>query len=172
VVTTNTLPLPLDAFTGPPARSTRTSPFPLEALTGPPADTRTFPLPLDAWTSAEVRRAARAGRTPLTPGGALVTKTCMTACGAASKTSRRDAVISALAMIGSAFVFTTLAYVARRAGHDRAGQALAGFAFPASLLCAMPFLYLRGRSWRTQLVVVGVPMLILAAIAVASTMLA
>lgn len=128
---------------------------------------------VDAWTSIEVRRATRSARTPLTSEGALVTKKCLTICGGdVPVTSRRDAVLGALAMIGCALVLTTLAYVARRAGYDRTGQALAGFSFPASILCGMPFLYLRGRSWRTHVLLIGVPLLILAAIAVASVTVA
>lgn len=48
------------------------------------------------------------------------------------------------------------------------GQVILGLAFPASLLLSFPFLYLKGKSWRTQLVLVGVPLLVLVAIGILS----
>ena len=117
---------------------------------------------VDAWLSADVRRATR---TESDPGGDLMTKKLILSCGNTATISRRDAMLGALLMIGGSILFSIAGLAAKRAGHPETAKAILSFAFPASLVLMMPFTYLRGKSWRVQLVLVGLPLLILALIA-------
>jgi len=124
---------------------------------------------IDAWTSSEVRRAAREVRADLVPEGEPMTKRCMTVCGNAGvEWNRRDAWLAAATMIGGSILFSAAGILAKRYGSEVTGQVILGLAFPASLLLSFPFLYLKGKSWRTQLVLVGVPLLVLVAIGILS----
>jgi hypothetical protein len=115
---------------------------------------------VDAWLSVDVRRAAR---TDPDSGGDLVTKKRWASCGnTAVALSRRDAWLGALAMIGGSILLSIAGIAAKRSGFEMAGEAILSLAFFASLLLTMPFTYLKGKPWRVQLVMVGVPLLILA----------
>jgi hypothetical protein len=117
---------------------------------------------VDAWLSAEVRRATRLQSSP---GGDLMTKKMILSCGSIATVSRRDAMLGALWMIGGAILFSIAGLVLKRTGHEEAAKSILAVAFPATLVLMMPFTYLRGKSWRVQLVLVGLPLLILALIA-------
>jgi hypothetical protein len=117
---------------------------------------------IDAWTSSEVRRATREFRSDGSPGEQLMSKTLMTSCGSAGVAlNRRDAWLCALAMIGGSFLFSIVGILAKRSGFEAAGETLVSIAFTGSLLLAMPFTYLKGKSWRAQLLLVGLPLLLL-----------
>lgn len=121
---------------------------------------------IDAWVSPEVRRATREVRADVAPGENLMLKKLMTSCGSTELVmNRRDAVIGALALIGGSILFSLAGIVAKRNGFEGMGEALLSMGFFASLLFAMPFTYLKGKSWRTQLVLVGLPLLVLVLIA-------
>jgi hypothetical protein len=117
---------------------------------------------VDAWVSPEVRHATRAVRAQTAPGENLMSKKLMTSCGStALELSRREAMIAALAMIGGSLFLAIAGIVAKRTGLEAIGDSLVTIAFPASLFLAMPFTYLKGKSWRTQLVLVVLPLLLL-----------
>ena len=117
---------------------------------------------IDAWFSPEVRRATRVPRTEAALGGNLMFKKLMTSCGSTNvEVSRRDALIGALVLIGAAFLCSTLSIVAKRQGFEWMSETLMAIAFPGSVLLSMPFTYLKGKSWRTHLVFVALPMLLI-----------
>lgn len=94
-----------------------------------------------------------------------MSKNLLMSCGSTQLAlSRRDAWLGALAMIGGSILFSIAGIAAKRMGFPRAGETILSLAFFASMLLAMPFTYLKGKSWRVQLVMVGVPLLILALI--------
>ena len=89
-------------------------------------------------------------------------KRLMTSCGSAEVAlSRRDAIIGALALLGGSILFVVVGFAAKSMGYEVMGEMLLSIAFPASLLFSMPFTYLKGRCWRTQLLLVGLPLLLL-----------
>jgi hypothetical protein len=117
---------------------------------------------VDAWFSPEVRRATRAAHVQTTSKETLMVKRLMTSCGSTDAViTRRDAWIGAGVLIGTTLLFTTLGLVAKRAGVQWAGDMLLAMSLPASVLASMPFTYLKGKSWRAQLLFIGLPMLIL-----------
>ncbi len=93
-------------------------------------------------------------------------RTLMTSCGSTAALSRRDAWLGALAMIGGSILFAAGGIAAKRMGFEEMGESLLAIGFPASLLFSMPFTYLKGRSRRIQLLLVGLPLLLLVLIAV------
>lgn len=94
-------------------------------------------------------------------------KKLMTSCGtAAPEWSRRDAWLGALALGGGSILFAAAGVLAKRKGFTATGEALVALAFPASLMLSMPFTYLKGRSTRTQFLLVGLPLVFLVLIAV------
>jgi hypothetical protein len=117
---------------------------------------------VDAWLSADVRRATRRESDVERD---LMTKKLILSCGATTTFSRRDAMLGATLMIVGSILFSIAGLAAKRAGHPEAAKAILSFAFPASLVLMMPFTYLRGKSWRVQLVMVGLPLVILVLIA-------
>ena len=109
---------------------------------------------VDAWTSPEIRRATREG--------GLMSKKLLTSCGSTELVwTRRDALLGAFALIGATICFCAAGYAAKRMGYAATGKAVLGIAFPGSLLLSMPFTYLKGKPWRTQLLLVGLPLAIL-----------
>ena len=126
---------------------------------------------VDAWFSPEVRRATRAARVELVLGEKPMSKQLVTTCGRLDL-QRRDAVLGALAMIGGSLLFTAAGIVLNRSGYEDLGEGILGMAFFAALLLSMPFTYLKGRCWQTQLALVGLPLLILVLIAVCAGLLA
>lgn len=121
---------------------------------------------IDARSSREVRSVTRGGDANAVEGECIMPRKLLTSCGSTVPlASRRDAVIGALVMIAGSFVFSAAGIVLKRRGFVAAGESLVSVAFFASLLLMMPFTYLKGRSWRVQLVLVGLPMLLLVVIA-------
>lgn len=111
---------------------------------------------VDAWLSADVRRAARAGR--VTPGekeSAMLSS--LTACGSTKlRFTTRDSWLGAGAIIGATLMFSALGSAAVRAGYPLAGDILRSVAYPGSLAFALPFTFLKDQPWRARLVIVGV----------------
>ena len=79
--------------------------------------------------------------------------------------TRRDGVIGAAVMILSSLIFVALGTYLKRQGWAAASEVVLSLSFSASLLLAMPFLWLKGQPWKAQAFFVGVPMIILVAIA-------
>jgi hypothetical protein len=124
---------------------------------------------IDARSSREVRRVTDAVDANPVEGGCIMPRRLSTSCGSTVPlASRRDAVIGALVMIAGSLLFSAAGVILKRQGHVAAGESLVSIAFFASLLLMMPFTYLKGRSWRVQLVLVGLPMLLLVAIALSA----
>ena len=73
----------------------------------------------------------------------------------------RDGAIGAAVMIVATIVFSGLGIFLKRRGWESTGEVVVGLAFSGSLLLAMPFLWLKGHSWKAQAFFVGVPMLVL-----------
>jgi hypothetical protein len=75
-------------------------------------------------------------------------------------------------MLGSSLIFA-IAYVlaARRYPGNELVDAFGIMAFPAALLLSMPFTYVSRHSGRTQAIIVGVSLLILAALAYLSALI-
>ena len=79
--------------------------------------------------------------------------------------SRRDAALGAAAMLGGTLVLTLLGLVLKRRGLDATAESFLAVAFPGALLFSMPFTYTKGKPWRIQVLLVGLPLLFLAVIA-------
>jgi hypothetical protein len=58
-----------------------------------------------------------------------------------------------------------------RAGFDAFGEAVKAAAFPVSMLLSMPFTFVKGKSWKAQGVLVGIPLVIIVLITYIATML-
>jgi hypothetical protein len=85
----------------------------------------------------------------------------MASCASAERQpSRREAWIGALVLIGCTILFSALGIAAKRNGFAMVGEGLLGIAFPGSVLLALPFTYLKGKPWRAQVVLVGLPLLL------------
>ena len=115
---------------------------------------------IDAHLSREVRRS-----TAPNGGGALMLTTLKAACARPGPVmTRRDGVIGAAVMILSSLIFVALGTYLKRQGWAAASEVVLSLSFSASLLLAMPFLWLKGQPWKAQAFFVGVPMIILVAI--------
>lgn len=116
---------------------------------------------IDAHLSREVRRS-----TAPNGGGAIMLSSLKAACARTDPAiTRRDGLIGAGAMILATLVFVALGTVLKRQGWPELGETILSLSYTASLLVAMPFLWLKGQSWKVQVLSVGVPLVILAAIA-------
>ena len=111
---------------------------------------------VDAHLSREVRRSTAP------EGGALMLTSLKAACvRTGPPITTRDGVIGAAVMIVASLVFVALGTVLKRQGWESASEVVISLSYSASLLLAMPFLWLKGHSWKAQAFFVGVPMLVL-----------
>lgn len=118
---------------------------------------------IDAWLSADVHRAARAGRAVANRGGTMTMQSFL-ACGRVqSSVTRRDSVIGAGIMLGVTFLMAFGGIVAGRTGWPLAGELLRDNAFFAALLLSMPFWLMKGQPWKAQALIIGVTLAILIA---------
>jgi len=83
----------------------------------------------------------------------------------------RDGVIGAAVMIVASLVFVALGTVLKRQGWESASEVVISLSYSASLLLTMPFLWLKGKSWKAQTFLVGVPMLLLIGMGYLSTLI-
>ena len=112
---------------------------------------------VDAHLSREVRRS-----TAPEGGGALMLTSLKAACvRTGPRVTTRDGVIGAAVMIGATIVFVALGTVLKRQGWESASEVVLSLSYFAALLLTMPFLWLKGKSWKVQAFFVGVPMLVL-----------
>ena len=122
---------------------------------------------IDAHLSREVRRS-----TAPNGEGAIMLSSLKAACARTGPAiTRRDGLIGAGAMILATIVFVTLGTLLKKQGWAELGETVLMFSYTASLLVAAPFLWLKGQSWKVQVLSVGVPLVILSGIAYAKTLL-
>src|SRR5262245_47385629 len=86
--------------------------------------------------------------------------------------NRRDAWLGAGVILFASLLFSLLGIAARRNGFELTSAALMAVAFPGSVVLAMPFMYLKGKPWRAQLVMVALPLALVVLIAVLAHVLA
>lgn len=96
----------------------------------------------------------------------------MKRCAAGPALSVRDQWIGASVMLGSCLLFSVAyVYAAHRYRGNELVDAFGVMAFPAALLISMPFTYVKGHSRITQWIIVGVSLVILAAISYVATLI-
>jgi hypothetical protein len=122
---------------------------------------------IDAHLSREVRRStAPSGE------GAIMLTALKVACAQTSpRITRRDGLFGAAAMILGTIAIVAAGTWAKRQGWADVSEVILSLAFPASLLFAMPFLWLKGHSLKAQALLVGGPLLILVAFGYVATRL-
>jgi len=122
---------------------------------------------VDAHLSREVRRS-----TAPDGGGAIMLTSLKAVCARTGPPiTRRDGVIGAAVMIGTTIVFVALGTLLKRQGWESASEVVISLSYSASLLLTMPFLWLKGKSWKAQTFLVGVPMLLLIGMGYLSTLI-
>jgi hypothetical protein len=116
---------------------------------------------IDAWLSADVRRAAVAGRAVAHRGGTMTIQSLL-ACGRSQRSvTRRDGLLGAGIMLGVTFLMAFGGIVAGRTGWPLAGELLKDNAFFAALLLSMPLWLMKGQPWKAQALVIGVSLAIM-----------
>jgi hypothetical protein len=95
-------------------------------------------------------------------GGSAVIETMKTVClhDRRAPFSKRDAWIGASVMISASIALSALGIAFDRAGFDTLSEAVMAAAFPVSVLLTMPFTFVKGQSWKSQGVLVGIPLVI------------
>ncbi|HSC29616.1 MAG TPA: hypothetical protein VLD67_20230 [Vicinamibacterales bacterium] len=120
---------------------------------------------LDAHLSSDVRRATRQ-RAAAGKGASNMESVFRTVCGdTAFRHTTRDALISAGAMLVGTVLLAALGVWLNRRGWPVAAGISNMMAFPGTLVMVMPIMFLKGQPWRAQVLIVGVTLLILTAIA-------
>jgi hypothetical protein len=119
---------------------------------------------VDAWTSPAVLASVRGSVTSGSGGAEMVQLLKMKCATASPKMTTRDGLIGAGVILASTIVITAVAMAAKAQGSDKFAELLLGMSFPASLIIAMPFMYLKGQSRRVQALFVAIPLAILAGI--------
>jgi hypothetical protein len=116
---------------------------------------------IDAWLSADVRRAAGAGRVVSNQRGTMTIRSLL-ACGRAqSGVTPRDGLLGAGIMLGVTFLMSFGGIVARRTGWPVAGELLKDDAFFVALLLSMPFWLMKGQPWKAQALIIGLTLSII-----------
>lgn len=105
-------------------------------------------------------------------GDTMVIQVLRASCRRAPGVSTRDAFIGAGVMLATSAAAALLGIALDRAGYEQTSQFLLAAGFPLSLLASMPFTYLKGQPWRAQVVVIGMPALVVSAIVWTSVLLA
>lgn len=82
----------------------------------------------------------------------------------------RDSLLGAAIVIGVSIAAVLLSKAFEGAGYAAAGEAITLFGTSAGLLISLPFWLTKGQPARAQAVVVGVPLVLLASIAVFTAM--
>lgn len=126
---------------------------------------------IDARLSRTVPAATRASTSTSTEGGhAVITALKTRLCEKDANFTIRDSLLGAAVVLGISIAAVLFDRALSNAGYEAAGQALIMFSAPGALLVSMPFWLIKGQPVRAQVVVVGVPLLILAALAVLTAM--
>ena len=128
---------------------------------------------IDAHLSSDVRAMTSRRQVTQLQGGTAVIEALKQSCihDKAAVLSRRDAWTGAGVLIGGSIVMSALGIGLDRAGFDTLGEAVKAAAFPVSMLLSMPFTFVKGKSWKAQGVLVGIPLVIIVLITYIATML-
>lgn len=117
---------------------------------------------IDAHWSSDVRAMASRGQVTQLQGGTAVIEALKQSCihDKPAILSKRDAWIGASVMVAGSIVLSALGIWFNRAGFETFGEAVKAAAFPVSMLLSMPFTFVKGKSWKAQCVLVGIPLAI------------
>jgi hypothetical protein len=118
---------------------------------------------IDAHLSSDLRAMASRGHVTHLQGGTAVMEALKQSCihDRPAIISKRDAWTGAGVMIGGSILMSVAGIALNRAGFDTFGEAVKAAAFPVSMLLSMPFTFVKGKSWKAQGVLVGIPLLII-----------
>jgi hypothetical protein len=95
-------------------------------------------------------------------GGESVMNALRASCGVRSVPyTRKEALISAAAMIGLTIVFSFGGIALKRNGWEELGEFMLGFGFPASLVISVQPMYMKGQSTKAKVILIGGPLVIL-----------
>jgi hypothetical protein len=128
---------------------------------------------IDAHLSSDIRAMASRGHVTHIQGGTAVMEALKQSCihDRQAILSKRDAWTGAGVMVGGSILMSVLGIVLNRAGFDTFGEAVKAAAFPVSMLLSMPFTFVKGKSWKAQGVLVGIPLVIIVLVTYIATML-
>jgi hypothetical protein len=128
---------------------------------------------IDAHVSSDIRAMASRGHVTHIQGGTAVMEALKQSCihDKPAILSKRDAWIGASVMVAGSIVLSALGIWFNRAGFETFGEAVKAAAFPVSVLLSMPFTFVKGRSWKAQCVLVGLPLAIVLFLTYVATML-
>ena len=128
---------------------------------------------IDAHLSSDVRAMTTRGQTTAIQGGTAVIDN-LKVSGIHDKEvpfSKRDGWIGSGVLIGGVILLSALGILLNRSGHNTLGESLTGAAFPVSALLSMPFTFVKKQSWRAQVVLVGIPVVIVLFLAYLATLI-
>jgi hypothetical protein len=128
---------------------------------------------IDAHWSSDIRAMTSRGHVTHIQGGTAVMEALKQSCihDRQAVISKRDAWIGAGVMVGGTILMSALGIGLNRAGFDTFGEAVKAAAFPVSMLLSMPFTFVRGKSWKAQGVLVGIPLVIIVLLTYVATWL-
>jgi hypothetical protein len=78
--------------------------------------------------------------------------------------TKKEALLSAAAMIGLTLAFSIAGAALKRSGWVEASEFMLAFAFPGSCIVTVQPLYMKGQSTRAKLLLIGGPLVIVAAL--------
>jgi hypothetical protein len=128
---------------------------------------------IDAHLSSDIRAMASRGHVTHIQGGTAVIEALRQSCihDRQAIISKRDAWTGAGVMVGGSILMSVVGIGLNRAGFDTFGEAVKASAFPVSMLLSMPFTFVKGKSWKAQGVLVGIPLVIIVLITYLATWL-
>jgi len=127
---------------------------------------------IDAWTSPSVRRQTRSGSVDRTSQGDPMATILGTICTRTTlRYTTRDALIGAGVMLATTLVMSAAGIILKARGLTLTGEMLVTNAFFVSLVLSMPFWVLKGQSWRAQLALTAIPIIILLGISYLATLI-
>ena len=83
----------------------------------------------------------------------------------------KDGLVSAAVLLGLTFGMSVLGIVCDRSGWHETGEFLEAFSFPASVLLSSHFTFMKGLSRTAEAFVIGIPLLVIAAMCLAAARL-
>jgi hypothetical protein len=110
---------------------------------------------VDAWLSSDVRRATGIPGLATNEGGWTMLKAMIACERKHSRATRRDALLGAGVMIGTAVLLLGLGIIARRSGWTLTAEILVNISFLVSLMVSLPFWLMKGQPWKAQASIVG-----------------
>lgn len=110
---------------------------------------------VDAWLSSDVRRATGVPGLAANEGGWTMLKSMIACERKHSRATKRDALLGAGVMMGTAVLLSCLGIIARRSGWALTAEILLNISFLVALMLSLPFWLMKGQPWKAQAVVVG-----------------